>query len=194
MYALRCAQLRGRAGLRPVRLARGPVPGGKKRNRPHPLRRAASPGALHALRRQPDVRGVAVRAMRAACLHAIGACAGPARVFAELHRHRAGDRRPARRVGAMGGRGAVSIVRAAVVRRRGNRPRTRTHAAGADRTDLKGVGVRPGTGECPGVGESVQLRGSLHPSWRLPCIYVRSNRPGAHRWTSTRSFPAQQPP
>ena len=64
----------------------------KESSRPQSLRRAPGAGALYALRGTPDIRGVAVRDVCTARLRSIGACAGPAGVFAELHCHRAGHR------------------------------------------------------------------------------------------------------
>lgn len=112
--ALRHADVRGCAALRPVHGVRGPAPAEEERRQPHPLRRAARSLDLHALRPPAVVRGLPVRTLRKTRPRALRARARPAGVSAELHHRGPRDGTGPRHLGPLGGCAAGALLRAAV--------------------------------------------------------------------------------
>ena len=116
MRSMRHADVRRRTAVRPLRDPRRPPAAGPKRRRAPAVPRSARPPDLYALRKSPELRGLALPGLRPQGVRAIRTCPGVARVRVRIHRRARRHGKSTRCIRTLGGRGAVPVVREAVVR------------------------------------------------------------------------------
>jgi len=105
-----------RGAVRGVRGLRRPASARSERRRAPAVRRAKGPPDLHTLRQGPQLRSVTLPALCFQGVRAFRACSWAARVRGRVHRRARRHARATWRLRALGGCGAVPVLRATVIR------------------------------------------------------------------------------